>query len=263
MTVVVQRMINPTVAGVMFTANPLTGCRTEMVVDAAAGLGTAVVDGTVVADHYVLNGASHSDRGCLTGAQLEDLHRVGERLQDHFGCPQDIEWAIDDKATLWLLQSRPITTLFPLPPDTGRPPPRIYLEFGHVQGMLQPVTPMGMSALKALLASMFASFGVKVEIADIGRRLYGDLTELVRNRSTRETGGAAAALAPQQADPRADRRVLHAQGAVADRPARGRKSSPGCTRYAKRAGNCCWSAPRAGCRSVPTTSCRDRSGPES
>lgn len=185
MAVIVQRMINPAVAGVMFTANPLTGCRTEMVVDAAPGLGTAVVDGTVVADHYVLNGTQY-DTGCVTQTQLEHLRRAGERLQDHFDCPQDIEWAIDQQGTLWLLQSRPITTLFPLPPDTGRPLPRIYLEFGHVQGMLQPVTPMGMSALNVIVAGMFASFGVKVEIVDIGGRLYGDLTDLVRNKSTRK-----------------------------------------------------------------------------
>ncbi|MEV1288524.1 PEP/pyruvate-binding domain-containing protein [Micromonospora sp. NPDC049679] len=186
MAVVVQRMIDPTVAGVMFTANAVTGCRTEMVVDAAPGLGTAVVDGTVVADHYVLTGTQHDDKGCLTRAQLDELQRVGERLQDHFGRPQDIEWAIDHDGALWLLQSRPITTLFPLPPDTGRPLPRIYLEFGHVQGMLQPVTPMGMSTLKTMLAGMFASFGIKVEIVDIGGRLYGDLTDLVRSRSTRK-----------------------------------------------------------------------------
>ncbi|MGW5360704.1 PEP/pyruvate-binding domain-containing protein [Actinopolymorpha pittospori] len=186
MAVVVQRMVNPVVAGVMFTANPITGCRTEMVVDAAPGLGTAVVDGSVEADHYVLGETPPSAAGCLGPAQWEELQKVGQRLQDHFGCPQDIEWALDQDGTLWLLQSRPITTLFPLPPDNAGPHPRIYLEFGHVQGMLQPATPMGMSALKALVADMFAAFGVKVEIVDIGGRLYGDLTDLVRSPSMRK-----------------------------------------------------------------------------
>ncbi|WP_346539892.1 PEP-utilizing enzyme [Micromonospora sp. DPT] len=87
---------------------------------------------------------------------------------------------------LWLLQSRPITSLFPLPPQTAKPLPRVYLEFGHVQGMLQPVTPMGMSTLRSQIAAMLASLGVRVEIVDIGGRLYGDLTELARSRSSRK-----------------------------------------------------------------------------
>ncbi|WP_405104071.1 PEP/pyruvate-binding domain-containing protein [Micromonospora sp. NBC_01412] len=186
MAVVVQRMVTPEVAGVLFTANPLTGCRTEMMVDAVPGLGTAVVDGAAVVDHYVLDGSDQDDEGCLTPARLAELGGVGERLQRHFGCPQDVEWAIDRDGALWLLQSRPITTLFPLPPDTGKPGPRVYLEFGHVQGMLRPVTPMGMSTLTSQVAAMLASFGIRVDIVDIGGRLYGDLTDLARSRSTRK-----------------------------------------------------------------------------
>ncbi|MBQ0901528.1 PEP/pyruvate-binding domain-containing protein [Micromonospora sp. U21] len=186
MAVVVQRMITPAVAGVLFTANPLTGRRDEMAVDAAPGLGTMVVDGATTVDHYVLDGVARNDAGCLTSAHLAELRTTGERLQDHFGRPQDVEWAIDGDGLLWLLQSRPITSLFPLPPDTGKPLPRVYLEFGHVQGMLQPVTPMGMSTLRSQVAAMLASLGVRVEIVDIGGRLYGDLTELARSRSSRK-----------------------------------------------------------------------------
>jgi pyruvate,water dikinase len=186
MAVVVQRMIDPAVAGVLFTANPLTGRRTEMLVDAAPGLGTAVVDGASTVDHYVLDGTAREATGCLTPTQLADLRAAGARLQEHFGTPQDVEWAIDRAGTLWLLQSRPITTLFPLPPATGKPLPRVYLEFGHVQGMLQPVTPMGMSTLKSLVAGMLAALGVRAEIVDIGGRLYADLTDLARTRSARK-----------------------------------------------------------------------------
>ncbi|MFG1919296.1 PEP/pyruvate-binding domain-containing protein [Micromonospora sp. NPDC048898] len=185
MAVVVQRMITPTVAGVLFTANPLTGRRDEMAVDAAAGLGTTVVDGAASVDHYVLDGVARDDTGCLTSAQLADLHATGERLQAHFGCPQDVEWAIDADGVRWLLQSRPITSLFPLPPETQKPLPRVYLEFGHVQGMLQPVTPMGMSTLRTQIAGMLAALGIRVEIVDIGGRLYGDLTDLARDSSAR------------------------------------------------------------------------------
>ncbi|MFI5894112.1 PEP/pyruvate-binding domain-containing protein [Actinoplanes sp. NPDC051513] len=186
MAVVVQRMVDPAVAGVLFTANPVTGRRTEMVVDAAPGLGTAVVDGAAPVDHYRLDGSAPPERGCLSPARLAELRDIGERLQCQFGVPQDVEWAIDRDGVLWLLQSRPITTLFPLPPPTEAPGPRVYLEFGHVQGMLQPVTPMGMSNLKKTVAAMAASLGLRVEIADIGGRLYGDLSDLARHPTARK-----------------------------------------------------------------------------
>ncbi|MFI6822957.1 PEP/pyruvate-binding domain-containing protein [Micromonospora sp. NPDC050187] len=185
MAVIVQRMVTADVSGVLFTANPVTGCRTEMVVDAAPGPGTAVVDGTGAVDHYVLDGSDQQRAGCLTAARLAELRATGERLQSHFGCPQDVEWVVDRQGTLWLVQSRPITTLFPLPPDTGKPLPRVYLEFGHVQGMRQPVTPMGMSTLRSLVAAMLAPLGVRADIVDIGGRLYGDLTDMTRSRSGR------------------------------------------------------------------------------
>ncbi|MEU0692388.1 PEP/pyruvate-binding domain-containing protein [Streptomyces niveus] len=185
MAVVVQRMVDPEVAGVLFTANPLTGSRSECVVDAAPGLGTAVVDGAAPADHYVLDGTAPEERGCLAPARSNELREVGERLRSRLGAPQDVEWAYDKDGTLWLLQSRPITTLFPAPPASDRPGPRLYVEFGHVQGMLQPVTPVGMSTLKEMLAGMLASFGMTVEIVDIGGRLYGDLTDAMRDPVTR------------------------------------------------------------------------------
>ncbi|AGZ41621.1 PEP/pyruvate-binding domain-containing protein [Actinoplanes friuliensis] len=180
MAVVVQRMIDASVAGVLFTANPLTGSRTEMVVDAAPGPGSAVVDGTVQADHYVLGASATPAGGCLSPEQLAELQAVGERLPGEV----DVEWAFDRSGTLWLLQSRPITTLFPLPPAT--PDLRVYFEFGHVQGMLQPVTPLGLSTLSDRIAAMLAALGVRAEIVDIGGRLYGDLTDLARHPATRK-----------------------------------------------------------------------------
>ncbi|MEU4834523.1 PEP/pyruvate-binding domain-containing protein [Streptosporangium sp. NPDC023615] len=194
MAVVVQRMIDPVAAGVMFTANPITGCRTETVVDAAPGLGTAVVEGTVVPDHYVLGprtpAAPAVPAGCLDRERLEELREAGRRLQAHFGSPQDVEWAVDAGGTLWLLQSRPITTLFPAPPETGDA--RLYLEFGHIQGMLRPTTPMGVSILKMGSGVWFKAVGATVDPRDplprlvpIGGRLYFDLTDFLRNAVTR------------------------------------------------------------------------------
>ncbi|NMO56897.1 pyruvate, water dikinase [Actinoplanes sp. TBRC 11911] len=178
MAVVVQRMVDAATAGVLFTANPLTGNRTEMLVDAAAGLGTAVVDGRENVRHFILPATGGEDgwRVALRGA--------GERVQAHFGVPQDVEWAVDRDGGLWLLQSRPITTLFPLPPQ--REDLRVYLEFGNVQGMLRPVTPMGMSTLQQVVAAMVASLGMRVEIVDIGGRLYGDLTDMARRPAARK-----------------------------------------------------------------------------
>ncbi|MFJ9621173.1 PEP/pyruvate-binding domain-containing protein [Streptomyces sp. NPDC101181] len=210
MAVIVQRMVDAEVAGVLFTADPLTGTRGVCVVDAAPGLGTAVVDGAAAVDHYVLDGRGEGADGCLTPARLKELRATGERLRaalaaqepahghEHGpvrspghgrarrdGPEQDIEWAYDRDGTLWLLQARPITTLFPAPPPTDKPGPRLYVEFGHVQGMLRPATPMGMSTLKSMLAGMLAAFGLTVEIVDIGGRLYGDLTDALRDPSTR------------------------------------------------------------------------------
>ncbi|MDY7085576.1 MAG: PEP/pyruvate-binding domain-containing protein [Actinomycetota bacterium] len=166
MGVLVQRMVAAREAGVLFTANPVTGNRTEMLVESAAGAET-VVSGTAGVDRRAL------DPG-------EPLHEIGERLQALFGAPQDVEWAVDDDGELWILQSRPITTLFEQPPPSDGPP-RVYLEFGHVQGMLQPVTPMGMDTLKSLVKAMLAPLGLRVEITGIGGRLYGDMTDLVRD----------------------------------------------------------------------------------
>ncbi len=192
MAVVVQRMITPTAAGVMFTANPLTGTRTETVVDAVPGLGTGVVDGSTETDHYVLTGheplPGAQAHGCLSPARLRELHRTGQRVQRALGGPQDVEFAYDTDGTLWLLQSRPITTLFPLPRGTDpvHGDPRIYLEVGHMQGLRRPVTPMGVSVLRETTRRWLQIIGVDHVLVDrflvdIGGRLFVDLTGFVRS----------------------------------------------------------------------------------
>jgi pyruvate,water dikinase len=186
-------MVDPAAAGVLFTANPITGTRTEMVVDAVAGLGDVVVDGSVAADHYVLNARPDGPvDGCLTPAQLAVLRETGDRVQRRAGRPQDIEFAFDRDGVLWLLQSRPITTLFPLP-ASPRPGPRVYFEAGHMQGMLRPFTPMGMSAMRVATALYFRSIGIKADpfegppgIVDVAGRMYLDLTAYVRYEAARK-----------------------------------------------------------------------------
>ncbi|WP_194821795.1 PEP/pyruvate-binding domain-containing protein [Micromonospora sp. S-DT3-3-22] len=183
MAVVVQRMVTPVRAGVLYTANPVTGNRTEMLVEVGPGPGTTVVDGRTDVTRVVLTGPAGSDGRRPEPGWRDALWAAGRRIEAHFGTPQDVEWALDHDGTLWLLQSRPVTTLFPLPPQTDDL--RVYVEFGNVQGMLRPVTPMGVSTLRRVIAAMVASLGMRVEIVDIGGRLYGDLTDLVRRPASR------------------------------------------------------------------------------
>ncbi len=191
MAVVVQKMVDAATAGVMFTADPLTGTRTRTVVDAVRGLGTGVVDGSTEPDHYAAEeGRPVGDvEGCLTGAQVTELAAAGRRLQEHFDAPQDAEWAYDRAGDLWLLQSRPITTLFPAPPQDPPDPPRLYMEVGHMQGMLRPFTPMGLTLLQEVWVRWWSIEGTgdaprssSSLMVDIGRRLYIDLTPFLRNR---------------------------------------------------------------------------------
>ncbi len=145
--VVIQKMVPADTAGVMFSANPVTGERGDIVVDASPGLGEAVVSGRVTPEHYVLDGsgrvraftpggrevairaaagggtqeyaARESTGPALTRQQLTELARLARRVQDHFGRPQDIEWAIAG-GRLYLLQARPMTALPPQPPRLSR-----------------------------------------------------------------------------------------------------------------------------------------------
>jgi pyruvate,water dikinase len=145
--VVVQRLVDADRAGVMFTADPSTGDREHLVIEGAYGLGEVVVSGTVEPDTYVVDRASGAlvsvrvgsksveivrgadgalaqrdvpserrRRRALTDAQVNALTTLGERIERHYGKPQDIEWAIAGDA-IWIVQSRPITTLASEPPD--------------------------------------------------------------------------------------------------------------------------------------------------
>ena len=145
LAVVVQEMVEATAAGVMFTANPLTGTRHETVIDASPGLGEAVVSGAVNPDHYVVDTkawsiiqrrmgdkrvvirgragggterierSDQSEAAALDDDQVLALARLGGRVDDHYGSPQDTEWALADDGAFWLTQARPITTLYPTP----------------------------------------------------------------------------------------------------------------------------------------------------
>lgn len=114
MAVVVQQMVAPHKSGVLLTVDPVQRRRDQMIVEAIFGLGEQVVSGEVTPDHYVLDrdGGCKRERlvtdGVLDGDELVALARLGRLLEERFGGPQDIEWAIAD-GQIFLLQSRPVT----------------------------------------------------------------------------------------------------------------------------------------------------------
>ncbi|WP_371745955.1 PEP/pyruvate-binding domain-containing protein [Arthrobacter oryzae] len=222
LAVVVQRMVDAAVAGVLFTANPVTGRRHEAVIDASPGLGEAVVSGAVNPDHFVVDTATGAipewrpgdkaisirplpgggtertvlppDSGpSLDDAQVRELAALGSTVEQHYGAPQDIEWAIDAADKLWLVQSRPITTLYPLPdPRPGLPEPdgiRVFLCFSLAQGLTRPLTPMGLAGFRLLAGSVARSAGFDLPeprngpapYRQAGQRLFVDLTPVVRS----------------------------------------------------------------------------------
>lgn len=115
MSVVVQRMVDADKAGVMFTVDPVQRRRDRMIIEAVSGLGEALVAGEATPDHYVVDRAGAVKRevaptSLLAPDELGLLAGLGTQLEEHFGAPQDVEWAIADGA-VFLLQSRPVTTL--------------------------------------------------------------------------------------------------------------------------------------------------------
>jgi pyruvate,water dikinase len=257
---VVQRMVEAQVAGVLFTANPLTGKRDQAVLDANPGLGEAVVAGLTDPDHFVVdtptgaiverrlggkqiairsraNGGTEQvtragapEGACLTDDQVRTLAALGARVAAQAGVPQDIEWAIDPAGRVWLLQTRPITTLFPLPADA--PPagegPRVYLSFNVQQGTYRPFTPLGISAVRVLAGALTALAGFPPPdalagpgfVTEAAGRIYLDVTAALRNPLGRRILGQAMADAEVHAATIFDR--LSADPRIAIRP-----TSPG------------------------------------
>jgi pyruvate,water dikinase len=118
--VIVQVMVEPQAAGVLFTRHPVSGAD-QVMIEAAGGLGDKVVDGTVTPQGWTVDGGEITGPGLaeapvLTKAQVLALAEIGRRIEAMFGVPQDIEWAVAD-GKVWMLQTRPITTR----PDEAKP----------------------------------------------------------------------------------------------------------------------------------------------
>ncbi len=183
MAVVVQQMVVPHAAGVLFTADPLTGNRTVATVEAGFGLGEALVSGRVKPDvHTVRDGeivttsiASEQQQPALTDAQVLQLVVLGRRIEAHFGRPQDIEWCLADDG-FQFVQSRPITTLFPIP-ATVDGENHVYVSVGHQQMMTDPMKPLGLS---------FWQMTTPRPMAEAGGRLFVDVTQALATPAIRD-----------------------------------------------------------------------------
>src|SRR5215212_1767417 len=226
LAVVVQRMVDASVAGVLFTANPVTGKRRQAVIDANPGLGEALVSGMVNPDHFVANTAtgeiverrlgdkrvtimagsdsgterveltSGEDRASLSDGQVRALAKLGARVEEHYdGTPQDTEWAIDNDGEVWLLQARPITTLFPLPEGapTNEDDLRVYFSFSVAQGVYRPLTPMGIQAFRLITSALATLAGRPPRnpyegaafFTESAGRIFADITPVLRSAQGR------------------------------------------------------------------------------
>ncbi len=203
MAVVVQRMVFPQAAGILFTADPVTSNRKIAYVEASFGLGEALVAGLVNADVYkVRDGdvvakavatkqlAIHAspaggtqqlaieperqEQPAVTDAQVVRLAQLGRRIEAHFGRPQDIEWCLVDDG-FQIVQSRPITMLFPIPAASDQEN-HVYVSVGHQQMMTDPMKPLGLSLWQMTTPR---------PMSEAGGRLFVDVTQALASPTSR------------------------------------------------------------------------------
>ena len=205
LSVVVQKMVFPQAAGILFTADPVTSNRKVLSIDASFGLGEAMVSGLVNADIYkVCNGKvidkkistkklaiyalkdggtkeqeiepERQNRQALTDEQILQLERMGRKIEEHFGSPQDIEWCLVDD-TFYIVQSRPITTLYPIP-EANDQENHVYVSVGHQQMMTDAMKPLGLS---------FWLLTTPASMRTAGGRLFVDVAPMLASPAGRET----------------------------------------------------------------------------
>ena len=203
MAVVVQQMVHPQAAGILFTADPVTSNRKIACVEAGFGLGEALVAGLVNADVYRVRDGElvakaiatkrlaiqaspaggtqqvaiepeRQEQPALTDAQVVRLAQLGRRIEAHFGHPQDIEWCLVDDE-FQVVQSRPITTLFPIP-AAGDRDNHVYVSVGHQQMMTDPMKPLGLSLWQLTTPR---------PMSEAGGRLFVDVTQALGSPTSR------------------------------------------------------------------------------
>lgn len=205
LSVIVQRMVYPQASGILFTADPMTSNRKVLSIDASFGLGEALVSGLVSADGYKVREGEIVDKRIatktvaiygridggtetrqidptqqktqtLTDEQILELARIGKQIEAYFGEAQDIEWCLVND-TFHIVQSRPITTLFPIPEanDQGN---HVYVSVGHQQMMTDPIKPLGLA---------FYLLTTPAPMRKAGGRLFVDVTPMLASPAGRET----------------------------------------------------------------------------
>ena len=219
MSAVVQKMILPEVAGIMFTADPLSGHRGIMSIDASYGLGEALVSGLVSPDIYKFKKSSlqidskvigdkklailpiegggtkkvnitgeKSKSQVMKDSQIKRLAELGMKIEKHYGCPQDIEWCLENDK-LYIVQTRAITSLFPLPAPLPQDNAlHAYVSFNHFQVMTDPISPLGIDILRIILPF---DKGTRSEseykfLTSAAGRIYIDLSELLQFKKIRK-----------------------------------------------------------------------------
>jgi rifampicin phosphotransferase len=212
LAVVVQQMVFPQAAGILFTADPVTSNRKVLSIDASFGLGEALVSGLVNADNYQVRSGKMIDkkvstkklalyavkdggtkeqeiepeqqnRQALTDEQILQLEHLGRKIEAHFGHPQDIEWCLAGE-TFYIVQSRPITTLYPIPEATDGvnnarsvQENHVYVSVGHQQMMTDPMKPLGISIWQLTAAR---------PMYQAGGRLFVDVTQQLASPDSRK-----------------------------------------------------------------------------
>ncbi|WP_219838391.1 phosphoenolpyruvate synthase [Paenibacillus sp. R14(2021)] len=205
LSVIIQKMVFPQASGIVFTADPITSNRKLLSIDAGYGLGEALVSGLVSADGYKVQEGKVVDKRIaakklaiygrkeggtetkqidperqmsqtLTEQQILQLARIGRQIEAYFGSPQDVEWCLADD-TFYIVQSRPITTLYPIPEAVDQEN-HVYLSVGHQQMMTDPIKPLGLS---------FYLLITPAPMRKAGGRLFVDVAPRLATAVGRET----------------------------------------------------------------------------
>ena len=180
MAVVVQRMVMPCASGILFTADPLTCNRKLSVVEAVPGLGEELVSGRVSPDVYTVRDGAivartlANEQSALVDGDILALVQLGRRIEEFFERPQDIEWCRAQDG-FQIVQSRPITTLFPVP-EVGDGENHVYVSVGHQQMMTDAIKPLGISLWQLTTPR---------PMSVAGGRLFVDVTEMLGAPTTR------------------------------------------------------------------------------
>ncbi|SDY15683.1 phosphoenolpyruvate synthase [Thermoactinomyces sp. DSM 45892] len=214
LSVIVQKMVFPDVSGILFTADPVTGHRKTTSIDAGFGIGEAFVSGIVTPDLYkvrdnqiIYKQISSKDKGifskeeggteikeistelqdtqALSDEKIKELANIGREIEQLFGPEQDIEWCLCGEQ-FYILQARPITSLYPVP--VGRDQQyRIFYSVGHGQMMTDYMRPLGRSVWKTMFPyGKTTNQTESAVLVEAGGRLFMDISEFLYIKQARQ-----------------------------------------------------------------------------